>query len=323
MHLGLRPPIDGDLDFAAVHAFLARKTVPSDFIVHVRIQLVVAKFTSLLVHNISEAASASLMRLIDGELDVVKSTFSEEDTGSHKLEFSILAVKLHFYALLITRSTPGSPSSEITLKSGLAAALRITYISALRPRKSRPDQLQDSVSMIRRQRSLPKNYYRGLAFATIFLLTFFHLNSAACKEEQQSAATHIAFSQGVFEACTVDPQDEFSRAAKVFETLARLTPGNSDPSQIQFTHRMGVSILLDAVITAAEARGKPVHIKADQTLDEAIAGDSGREGWEQQSVADVPYTMEQMNTSVDFFRELWDDPIMNMLNFEALSPPHD
>ena len=62
----------------------------------------VAKFTSILLHDKNEATNTSLVRLITSELDTLLPTEAEDSTGM--IEHSILAVKLHFYALLITRT---------------------------------------------------------------------------------------------------------------------------------------------------------------------------------------------------------------------------
>ncbi|KAF7554699.1 hypothetical protein G7Z17_g2701 [Cylindrodendrum hubeiense] len=261
------------------------------------------------------------MRLVNTELDVLKSGFPENESGVLKVEFSILVTKLHFYALLITKSPPASPPRDIMLQTGLAAALRIIRISTI-PTASSSRLGNLGLPSVQRERSLPKNYYRGLAFATIFLITFFHLNSAASREEQESAASHISLAQGVFKTCSIDPLDEYARTSRLFEILARLPPGSSDPTKLRFTHRMGVSVLLHALRLADEVRGRPTEVPQGPKLDEPIPTYQSQPQ-DQELQPDMIYSIDQVNSDVDFLREFWGQPIMNILNFDAIYAPQE
>ncbi|PKS08580.1 hypothetical protein jhhlp_004966 [Lomentospora prolificans] len=319
LHLGLRPPIDSELDFSTIQTYLSRRTVPFEFATHVKVHLIVSKFTNLLGHDVEETVATSMMRLMDSELDRLGSA-ADDDADVNRIEFSILVVKLHFYAYLITRFRPESITREVFLKTGLSTAIRIISISTLPLPGS--GQLKGDPRWIRKRRSLPKNYYRGLAFATIFLIKFFHLNSAMSKDEQQSAACHIGMAQDVFKTCSTEPRDEYGRAAKVFELLAQLTPDSADTTKLRLTHRMGVSIVLDAITTASEIRGQNTEIGENQSLDEAMALSSGNT-LDAGQLPDATFISEQVNSSVDFLREFWDDPLMNMLNIEPIIPYHE
>lgn len=322
LHLGLQPPIDSDIDFTAIYNFLTQKTLPFEITTQVRIHLVVAKFIGLLLQN-NETVGSSVIRLINSELDVLKSGFPENEPGILKIEFSILVTKLHFYALLIIKSPPNSPSREIMLQTGLVAALRIIRISTTPPSSTRFGDR--SLPKIQRERSLPKTYYRGLAFATIFLITFFHLDANASREEQESAASHISLAQGVFKLCSIDPMDEYARTSRMFEILARLPPGSSDPTKLRFTHRMGVSLLLHATRMADEARGRSTQIPElpeNRTPEEPMVTYQSQLQ-EQQLQSDLIYPMDQANSDAEFLREFWDDPIMNILNLDAMYPPQE
>ncbi|KPM35789.1 hypothetical protein AK830_g10776 [Neonectria ditissima] len=317
LHLGLQPPINSDLDFAAIHSFLSQKTLPFEIATQVRIHLVVAKFINLLLQNSNDSVGSSLIRVINNELDALKLTLPKNQPGILKMEFSILVTKIHFYALEITKSPLDSPSREMMLQTALVAAMRIIQISAT-PRAGTANGLPS----IRRERSLPKTYYRGLALATIFLITFFHLNPSASPEERQSAATHISLAQGVFRFCSIDPLDEYARVARMFEILSRLPPGTADPTKMRFTHRMGVSILMNATRIADEARGRPTEIPRDQSVEEprpVFEADLRNHDLQPEMV----YSTEQMSSDVEFLREFWDDSIMSMINLDAVYLPQE
>lgn len=314
MHLGLRPPIDSELDFVTIQAYLDKKIVSHRFAAHVKIQIIVSKFSNLLVHDVDEATSTSLMRLMDTELDSLNSSLTEEDNeDGYKLERHILVVKLHFYAFLITKFRRESVAREIMLKTGLSTAIRIIDIST-QPLPGSGWGKGDP-EWIRRRRTLPKHYYLGLAFATIFLIKFFHLNSAASKEERQSAACHIGLAQNVFKTCSIDPMDEYGRAARVFELLAQLTADRVDAAKVRLTNRMGVSIVLDAITTASEIRGQPTEIGENQTLDEVKSGISGQVG-----NIDPLQGVESFMNDQDFIGGFWDDPLMGMLDIQSILP---
>ncbi|KAM5356918.1 hypothetical protein ACJ41O_003564 [Fusarium nematophilum] len=311
LHLGLPPPIDSDLDFSSINSFLRRNTVPPIFAMQVRVQLAVAKFTSLLNHDIGDGASSSFIRLLDTELDALRSEISLEDEQMKSVELSILGAKMHLYALIITRAAQSSSSRQIMLRNALDVALRIIHISTLALRSSSPGDM----ALILAQRCLPKDHYRRLAFATIFLLKFFYRSGADVPDERQSVANHISMAQNLFKACSAEPLDEYNRTAKVFEVLGREKPKNSESSGLRLTHRMGVSIVYDAVSNASEARGKPVEIRDDDTPgggeSRVNQGLRGRE-----MLLGESHNLDQPDSSAEFLRGFWNDPYMSLLSYD-------
>ncbi len=262
MHLGLPSLINSDSDMAAVRAILNEYAPSHEFATQVKVQLVVASFTNILSNNSNDEIDSSLVRMLDSELDALKSTCA--DGWTDLAELGVLAAKLHFYALVITRVRPGATSRDILLKLGLGVSLRIAHLMNARLHDSAAET--HGLALRQRQRTHPKNYFRGLAFATIFLLRYFSLNSTAHADEQQAAANHVMMAHGIFQTCTASPHDEFGRAAVLFETLGRQAPVSADAAKLRLTDRMGVSILLDAVSTASEVRGRPVEIAEGETL---------------------------------------------------------
>ncbi|RSM18119.1 hypothetical protein CDV31_003041 [Fusarium ambrosium] len=310
LHLGLPPPIDSDLDFGSIHSFLRRQTAPPTFAMQVRVQLIVAKFTSLLNHDMGEGASSSFIRLLDTELDALRAEVSPEDEQMRAVELGILGAKMHLYALVITKDSNNSSSRQIMLRTARDVALRIIHISTLAMRNAPPDDQE----LIRKQRCLPKNHYRCLAFATIFLLKFFHRRGSDAPEERQAVANHISMAQNLFKACATEPRDEYNRTARVFEVLGRESPKSIEPDTLRLTHRMGVSIVFDAVSNASEARGKPVEIRENETIQDEGGPEESRV--HERLLNQPEVEMDQADTSSEFLRGFWSDPYMNLLSFD-------
>ncbi|KAF4978856.1 hypothetical protein FZEAL_4838 [Fusarium zealandicum] len=319
LHLGLPTPIDSDLDFASIHAFLGRQTLPPTYALQVRVQLLVAKFIPLLNHDIDETARCSLVRLMDTELEVLRSELAPGDEQMKPVELSILSARMHVYALMVTKDAPFSPSRQIMLGTARDVALRIIHISTLAFSSS--SNGPGDPDLIRRQRSLPKNHYRCLAFATIFLLKFFYRKGADAPDERQTVANHIAKVQNLFKACAIEPLDEYNRTAKVFEVLGRenLDPEISKASKLRLTHRMGVSIVFDAVSHASEARGRPVEIRDGERLSTGQTAKEDEPSRGPELLIDETHVEDRPDTSMDFSQGFWSDPYMSLLSFEPTS----
>lgn len=261
MHLGLPSLVNSDSDIAAIRTILDEYAPSHEFATQVRVQLVVARFASILSNNSNHEIDSSLVRMVDSELDAIKTTCA--DGWTDMAELGVLAAKLHFYALVITRVRPGTTSRDILLKLGLGVSLRIAHLTNTRLHDNSVDT--HNLTLQQRLRTYPKNHFRVLAFATVFLLRYFSLNSAAHADEQQMAANHVMMAHHIFQTCATSPRDECGRAANVFETLGRQAPISADATKLRLTDRMGISILLDAVSTAAEVRGRPVEITESET----------------------------------------------------------
>ncbi|KAI5461874.1 hypothetical protein BGZ63DRAFT_356072 [Mariannaea sp. PMI_226] len=319
MHLGLPAPIDSDLDLAAIHEFLRRykSSISSTFAAKVRVYLIVAKFMSLLNRDIGETISSSFLRLLDTELAALHSDTMDNGEVSKAVELYILDTKLHFYTLAITKISHDSSSRSIMLTTALSAALRIIHTSTSTWRDY--PEVKGSLSFIQKQRSLPKSHYRGFAFATIFLIRFFHNSDTASLDEKQLAANHIQLAREHFKACSTSPHDEFSRTREVFEVLSRLKPMEAETKKLRLTHRMGVSIILDALTNASEVRGKPTKIEEQDKLESDDVSDRHDSiGANLDDFYDSQVSMDQAGMNVDLLRGLWTDPILNMLNFEPM-----
>ncbi|KAF4339294.1 transcription factor SEF1 [Fusarium beomiforme] len=311
LHLGLPCPIETELDFAAIHAFLKRQTVPPAFAVEVRIQLVVAKFTSLLNHELADGTSSSFLRLFDTELDAIKNEILPDEEAKSIVEYAILDAKIHIYTLVITKSPANSSSRQILLRTARDIALRIVDIGT-RSIRTNPG----SITLIRREKCQSKDRHRCLAFATIFLLKFFIRQDTDTPEERQIVANHVAMTQTLCRACTTEPRDEFSRTMSVFEALGRESPKGEEKSKLALNHRMGVSLMFDAVNTAGKIRGKPVEVEEGEwgEVEEAPL---------QEPVLAHENMMNQVEGNPELMKNFWSDPYTSLLQFDPTSLESD
>ncbi|KAI2615402.1 fungal-specific transcription factor domain-containing protein [Hypoxylon sp. NC1633] len=314
MHHGLPPMINTPSDLAAIRTILSECSVPAEFSLQIRVLLTLAGFTNVLSHNSNDGVvDTSMTQLLDGELDTLKVTFP--DGWTSMIDISVLVVRMHVYTLVITRTRVGTVPREILLKLGLAAALRIIHLANLRFHE-RQDKTQ-SLTSIQREQTLPKNYFRGLAFATIFLLRYFSLNNSANPEEQQLAANHVIMAHTVFKTLSKEPHDEYGRVASLFETLCKQAPIPADTNNPGLNDRMGASIVLDAINTARELRGQSSQLREPEVPNtvEALPGqdrmphddmfDSGSE------------LVEPWPSDLAFANMFWGDPSWDVFTVSA------
>ncbi|KAI1077787.1 fungal-specific transcription factor domain-containing protein [Whalleya microplaca] len=310
MLLGLPPMINTPSDLTTIRSFLSEQTIPREFTLLLRVLLSVASFTNVLAHDSNDGVvDSSVIQLLDSELDTLKITFPE---GWNSLtDFTVMVAKIHVYTLVITRARPGSSSRDILLKLGLAAALRIIHLASLRlhNEQAKPHTL----TVAQRHKTLSKDYFRGVAFATIFLLRYFSLNNNATTEEQQLAANHIIMAHTIFKTMSVRPRDEWERVAVVFETLCKQAPLPVDANKLRLTDRMGVSIVLDAISTASELRGKPVEITEHHipTTDHL----AGQINLSQPDIfTSSSQLVEPWPSELSFSNEFWSDPMWDVFS---------
>ncbi|KAI0599551.1 hypothetical protein F4775DRAFT_550358 [Biscogniauxia sp. FL1348] len=325
MHLGL-PPMVNSSDLATITTFLSEHSIPRGFEAEIKLHTIITNFTSLLSHDSNDGVvDSSILRLFDREIDTLKVEFPDQWT--RMAESSTLVAKIHIYALVITRGQAGTVSRDILLKLSLSAALRIIHLANARFNDDTPDMF--NLTTIQRQRTMVKNYFRGLAFATAFLLRYFSLNNAASTEERQLAANHVILSHTIFKSCSIYPRDEHGRVAVLFETLCQKAPVFFDPDKLRVADRMGVSILLDAINTASDLRrgGEPIEVPQPHlqnpviNVPEPIDSDSQDPSAYEPA---APQAFEPWTSDVTTFPSgFWGDQVWDMFNFpEASSQFH-
>ncbi|KAF5561478.1 nucleoside-diphosphate-sugar epimerase [Fusarium napiforme] len=276
------------------------------FAIEVRIQLVVAKFTALLNHELLDGTSSSFLRLFDTELEAIKNEILPDEETKSIVEYAILDAKIHIYTLVITKSPANSSSRQILLRTARDIALRIAEIGT-RAIRTNPE----NITFIRREKCQPKDRHRCLGFSTIFLLKFLIRQSSDGPEERQIVANHVAMAQTLCRACTIDPKDEFSRIVSVFEALGRETSKEEDKTKLVLNHRMGVSLMFDAVNTAGKIRGKPVEVEEGNggTAEEKMT----------ETLQDHGDMMSQVDGNPELLKNFWSDPYTSLLQFDPAS----
>ncbi|KAI1102444.1 hypothetical protein F4804DRAFT_334287 [Jackrogersella minutella] len=318
MHLGLPPMINTPSDLASLRTILSEHVLPREFSLQVRVLLIMAGFTNVLTHNSNDGVvDSSVTQLLDGELDTLRVTFP--DGWTSMTDYAVMVVKMHVYTLVITRSRSGTSSKDILLKLGLAASLRIIHLANIRFHES-PDKNQ-TITTVQRELTLPKDYFRGLAFATIFLLRYFGLNNSSSNaEEQQLAANHVIMSHTIFKTLATTPRDEYDRVSNLFETLCKQAPIPAETGKANVSGRMGVSILLEAINTAREIRGFPVEmLEPDvQNTTENLSGSSDVSHTVSRDVFDASSQLvEPWQSDLAFANMFWGDPSWDVYNIST------
>lgn len=225
------------------------------------------------------------------------------------VEYAILDAKIHIYTLVITKFSNYSSSRQILLRTARDIALRIVDIGTRAIRNS-PTSIEDATA-VRRERCQPKDRHRCLGFSTIFLLKFFIRQNVDPPEERQIVANHVSMTQTLCRVCTIDPKDEFSRSSKVFEVLGREGSDDEDKTKLVLNHRMGVSLMLDAVNTAGKIRGRRMEMRdGEQRYVDEEPGQS------QEAQGDI---INQMDGNQEFAKSFWSDPYTSLLQFDPAS----
>ncbi|CAJ2503501.1 Uu.00g108950.m01.CDS01 [Anthostomella pinea] len=315
MHLGLPAMINTSADLVTIAAYLNEYAIPRDFAAEIKLQVVITNFTNVLSNQSNDGTvDSSILQLLDRELDTLRVAFSDQWT--RMLEYSVLVGKVHFHALVITRGRLGAMPRGILLKLALSASLRIIHLANARFHEHVAET--HGLPVGKRQKALPKHYFKGLAFTTGFLLRYFSLNITATAEEQQLAANHVVLSHTIFKACATNSRDEWGRMASLFETLCQQAPMASDPHRLQLSDRMGVFMLLDAIQDESGVRGDALEMTEPQLSalptmhpDPSNMGHPDMYGvsLEPPWGADMPFT-----------NEFWSDPVWEMFNLPGAAP---
>ncbi|KAH9905137.1 hypothetical protein F4778DRAFT_728850 [Xylariomycetidae sp. FL2044] len=328
MHLGLPPMVNTSSDLATIRQFLAENLLPPEFSLQVRLQVILAGFTNILLNDTNDIiVDSSVVQLLESELDTMKTSYP--DGWTPLTDFYVLAVKLHVYALVVTRSRAGGPPRDIMLKSALSAALRIVQMANARFQYDGLDTAQE-FSQAQRQRMLPKNYYRSVAFATAFLLRFFTLNQHATADEQHLAANHVIMAHTIFRSIAVSEDDEYARVARLFETLGRRQASASLDSDI-FTSNippMRVSILIDAITTVSTERGggePSPEVQNPQVHDRpdiySTYNGGGGDGQQIDYInTSTPQCLEPWPLDLATSSEVWTEPVWDLFNLGSMMP---
>ncbi|GAP86655.2 putative transcription factor [Rosellinia necatrix] len=317
MHLGLPVLVDSSSELARVTACLQEYPIPREFAGEIKLQAIIADFTNVLSHTANDGAvDSSILHLLDRELETLKSSYP--DQWPSMLEYSTLVAKLHMYGLVISRDRVGSTARDILLKLSFSTCLRIIYLANMRYNENPPNS--HGVTALRQLRSLPKSYFRALAFTTAFLLRYFGLNTTASAEEQQLAANHVVLSHTIFKSCSFHPTDELGRVAKIFEELCQHGPMTIDSQHVAPGDRVGVQILVNTMRSALRKRGgdttsnaEPLAPPATQSISPDLNlnsfGDFG---------ASMNQALDSWSVDMIFSGQYWDESTWDALDLSCM-----
>jgi hypothetical protein len=267
MHVGVPPPVNGTTELATIESFIRNYPIPSEFAYQVMVHHTLARFTKIVLENSQEVVSHSLVKLIDSDLDSLKNRYPTLVTP--RVEMAVLIAKIHLYTMTIIRMQLDVITREVLMKSGFSTALRIVYLLDQGGLAYRPTEYQNLAPELL-QRTVPKNYFRSLVLATVFLLRFFALNINASAEEQEIARNHVAMAQRYLKAGSLSKGDEKNRASILLERLSRQQPVDVDHTKLRIDDRMGASLVYDAISTGHEIRDHNVEVSEENGTDHHV-----------------------------------------------------
>ncbi|KAF2715296.1 hypothetical protein K504DRAFT_23798 [Pleomassaria siparia CBS 279.74] len=305
MFLGISPSINGPSDLEAIEQFVRQHPIPPEFAYEVMVQHTLAKFTSILQENSKNTINFSLVKIIETELDGLKTRFPTEWTS--RVEMTLLVAKLHLYAMAFLRTQTDLTSREILLKLGLSVSLRIIHLcdKGLAFESTYYPSIDISTPELRR--TLPKIFGRGLALATIFLLRYFALNSQALPEERELARNHIATTHTYFRTSSNAPADEYARIARLIETLGRQQPVDIDNTKLRIDKRTGWSLVDDTIEMSKDIRNRTEH---NMPTDAPILGDASPGTEDDTSDFDFSITMSGFDPlEFSLPEDIWGDSL--------------
>lgn len=317
--MGISPPVRGSTNLATVEQMVRASSLPTDFAYQVMVYQTLAKFLGLVVDNPRDMLNHSLVRIIESEIDMLRSRFDTSWTS--KVEVTSLAAKLLVNTTVLVRLQKDNVSREILMRNTLSVAVRIIYLMdkgivdmAIYPRLSQ-------------QSAMPKNYYRTLLIATTFLLRFFVLNKSAALDEQELARNHVAMARNFFAAEAKDYSDERAQGARLFDLLGKQVPVDLKEARLNVDDRMGASLFYDAVTMGHRLRDLPVEVEQVRLQQNPPA-----EWTKNASSTDRVQASEELGMSFDDLnpldfslpRDIWGDNVWGMLDdFAPMYTMHD
>jgi hypothetical protein len=208
----------------------------------------------------------ALIRLLDQELDKVKSTF--QDAWTPELDLRLDAAKLYLYAFCylthspLVEDIPGASSIMVSfnqlLLQGFCAACRIidTFSGLAFVEEDTTPSLHVSNEHFGRLLYYPKPLYTNLFFATVFLLQFLTAQRHASQTDRDFAIDHVTKAHHIFSQFRASR--EHKRAALLIEVLARLTRSGGGHAEPMTKARLGASIQHSQTFLAAQARKRSI-----------------------------------------------------------------
>ncbi|KAI0427544.1 hypothetical protein F5Y09DRAFT_315947 [Xylaria sp. FL1042] len=298
MHFGLRVMFDSSAELAKITAYLEEWPISREFASEIKLQAIIADFKNVLSHTANDGTvDSSILHLLDRELDTLRSSYP--DQWPRMLEYNTLVSKLHMYGLVIVRDDLGNTARDILLKLAFSTCLRIIHLANMRQNGGLPES--HGLSASQQRSALPKAYFQGLCFTTIFLIRYFSLNTRASPEEQQLAASNVVISHTIFKSFP-SPTDEFVRVARIIEDLCQLGPMTIDSRSVP-GDKAGVWILIRALKLASRKRGNNATSNIEPITTASAPSTSLNSCFSAANQALDPWAMDMMLSD-----QYWSDP---------------
>ncbi|KEF63448.1 uncharacterized protein A1O9_01426 [Exophiala aquamarina CBS 119918] len=303
---------------------LERSFVPTKLAIEAEIQRCVAKYHDAMLGEMDGSVRETLVQMCDREMDNIPLRLScSLDTH---LTFSFVVGKLHVYTLALVKEGASSTNKRrfdphsrgATFQTlGMTAANRIIelYCNTLDVPIGHNDE-----ALINRYLALPKMFFRGVLFATFFLLKYFALNNSCPNEDKLSARNKVLMVHAKLRATAPHQFSESGRAAAVIEVLCRhADSGNSDLG-IEVDDRASASVAWGALILASKIRGKTAWTaNIRQHIDPTSPP--------QLDASQAPYTDSTPNSdlpepgphdeTMSLPEDIWDQSFLDLLDFRA------
>ncbi|KAI1296425.1 hypothetical protein F5Y03DRAFT_293303 [Xylaria venustula] len=306
MNFGLRVMMDSSSELAKMTAYLEEYPISREFASEIKLHAIIADFRNVLSHTANDGSvDSSILHLLDRELDGLRSSYP--DQWPRMLEYNTLVAKLHMYGLVLTRDDMNNTARDVLVKLSFSTCLRIIHLANARHNEHSPGIRGLSASQ--RRCTLPKAYFQGLCFTTIFLIRYFNLNARASVEEQQTAANSVAVSHSIFKSFS-SPTDEFSKVAKIFEDLCQLNPMTID-SRPTPGDKAGVWILIKALKMASKKSGNDIG---------CLAGSTTKPNAQNTSQLSANEALDSWTMDMIWPDQCWNDPTWDPFNIEVQFP---
>jgi hypothetical protein len=324
MYNGVPPSLRGAHELSTVDMILERSFVPTKLAIEAEVQRCVAKYHDAMLGEMDGSVRETLVQMCDREMDNIPLRLS--CSLDSYLTFSFVVGKLHVYTLALVKEGASSANKRrfdphsrgATFQTlGMTAANRIIelYCKSLDSPAGQNDK-----NLIDRYLALPKTFFRGVLFATFFLLKYFALNSSCPDQDKLSARNKVLMVHAKLRATAPHQFSESGRAATVIEVLCRHADNGNSDLGIEVEDRASASVAWGALILASKIRGRrswtaqmlehinptsPSHAENSQAPDTDFNPSSG--------LPDSGAPDENMSLPED----IWDQSFLDLLDFRA------
>ncbi|MBV36599.1 MAG: hypothetical protein CMP47_14275 [Rickettsiales bacterium] len=324
--LGLPPPLRSPNDLHTIESMIRLDNMPNKLVIEAEIQRCLAKHHDIIVGEINNLIRDNIVQMCDQELDSI-TTRLQCSFDSH-LSFSFWMAKLHLYTLALVKETqplkdrrqfePDSLCAKLQ-QMAMTTAYRIIdmYCNEI---VSASDDPSDE-ELVNGHIALPKSYFFGVMVATFFLLKYFVLNKTCPAECKVQSRRKVQMVHTKLQEYSSHQFTEPGRAASVIEILCRGNPESVEMgSEIEVGG--GASIALDALIAAANIRGKRnLKSRLLQKLNPIPAPSASRDpqptkdDLNRQEPPDSIYELLEETASLP--EDVWGQSFMEMLDFHT------